>query len=212
MSYLQLKDYYERCLADHGPTHLGVDWPNPEGMETRYKVMASLIDWADAPVHVLDVGCGPGFFLDYQHKPASPPKLRYRGDDISPAMIAAAQARHPQAAFEARDLMEDPLEEASVDYAVFNGVFTVRQDMSEQDAFDFTARLLSAVFLACRRGLAVNFMAPHADYRDDSLFYLAFDEAAQLFKAKLSRHFRFRSDYGLWEYTAYVYRAPTGSL
>lgn len=209
MSYLHLKDYYERCLAEHGPTHLGVDWPSPDGMETRYGVMASLIDWADAPVHVLDVGCGPGFFLNYLHKTASAPNLRYHGVDISPAMVAAAQARHADAAFEARDLIEQPLAPLSVDYAVFNGVFTVRGDMTEAEAKHFASTLLSAVFPACRRGLAVNFMVPHADFRDEKLFYLSFDEAAQLFKASLSRHFTFRSDYGLWEYTAFVHREPT---
>ncbi|MEO0411009.1 MAG: class I SAM-dependent methyltransferase [Pseudomonadota bacterium] len=209
MSYLRLKDYYEACLDAHGPTHKGVDWPDEASMRTRFDVMASCFDWTDTPLDILDVGCGPGFFLDYLTSHAPAPNLRYHGVDISPAMVRAAQQRRPDGQFEARDLIENPLAPGSVDYAVLNGVFTVRAGMSVAEAADFAASLLSAVFPACRRGLAVNFMAPHADWQDDKLFYLPFDEAARLFKTKLSRHFTFRSDYGLWEYTAFVFQGPT---
>lgn len=211
MSYLALKDYYEACLETHGPTHKGVDWPDEAGMRTRFDVMASSFQWTDAPIDILDVGCGPGFFRDYLvgHYPA--PNFRYRGVDISPAMVAAAQQRCPEGQFEARDLIHDPLPADSVDYAIFNGVFTVRAGMSTQQAADFAASLLASVFPACRRGLAVNFMAPHADWQDEKLFYLPFDDAAQMFKTHLSRHFTFRSDYGLWEYTAFVMREPAAS-
>lgn len=206
MSYLQLKTYYESCLKQHGATHEGVDWPNMEDLTTRFGVMTDWMDWhADAPLSILDVGCGPGFYLDYLNARYSAKSFSYTGIDISPEMINAAHTRTPGQRFEARDLIKAPLAPASVDYGVFNGVFTVRDRMSEADMTRFAVSLLSAVFPSCRKGLAVNFMAPHADYYDETLFYLSFDAAARMFKANLSRHITFRSDYGLWEYTAYVH-------
>lgn len=210
MSYLDLKTYYEECLKKHGATHEGVDWPNMEDLTTRFDVMTQWMDLSGAqgPVDILDVGCGPGFYLDYLKQRHDTYAFRYQGVDISPAMIKAAQQRHPGQRFEARDLITTPLSDNSIDYATFNGVFTVRNTISEADMTDFAASLLSAVFPACRKGIAVNFMAPHADWYDESLFYLGFDAAAKLLKTRLSRHFTFRTDYGLWEYTAYIYKNP----
>ena len=37
--YHTIIDHYERCLARHGDSHLGVDWPNAADAETRYRVM-----------------------------------------------------------------------------------------------------------------------------------------------------------------------------
>lgn len=209
MSYLQLKEYYEDCLKQHGSTHQGVDWPDMDDLTTRFDVMTDWMDWQDgAALDILDVGCGPGLYLDFLQNRYQADQYRYHGIDISAQMVAAAQQRHPKQTFEARDLIKAPLARNSVDYAVFNGVFTVRSAMSESQMTDFAAELLGAVFSACRKGIAVNFMAPHADWYDDTLFYLSFDAAAQLFKQHLSRHFSLRSDYGLWEYTAYILKAP----
>jgi len=209
MTYQALQSYYEDCLKAHGATHRGVDWPDADDLTTRFDVMTSWLQWdVSRPLQILDVGCGPGLYLEYLQTRYHPDRFAYRGVDISPAMIAAANARHPQAQFEARDLIKQPLPADSADYAIFNGVFTVRHSMSVEEMTDFAGQLLGAVFPSCRKGLAVNFMAPHADWYDDSLFYFSFDAAAKLFKQRLSRHFSFRSDYGLWEYTALIEHAP----
>lgn len=210
MSYLDLKTYYEGCLEHHGATHQGVDWPNMDDLTTRFDVMTQWMDWSETqgPIDILDVGCGPGFYLDYLKARHASGSYRYQGIDISPAMTSAAQTRHPGARFEVRDLIADPLEANCTDYAIFNGVFTVRNTMSVVQMTEFAASLLSAVFPACRKGLAVNFMVPHADWYDETLFYLGFDAAASLFKTRLSRHFAFKTDYGLWEYTAFVHKSP----
>jgi hypothetical protein len=38
------------------------------------------------------------------------------------------------------------------------------------------------------------------------LFHLPFDTLASFLTSELTRNFVFRNDYGLYEYTAYVYR------
>ncbi|MFZ5608257.1 MAG: class I SAM-dependent methyltransferase [Pseudomonadota bacterium] len=209
--YQRLRAYYERCLDAHGATLQGVDWPRAADAATRYAVMRGLVRPQGEAFSILDVGCGPGFFHDALEGHFAPGAFAYHGIDISPAMVAAAKARRPHINVEARDLVAAPLPGQSVDYAVLNGVFTVRERLSEAAMLAFAEALLASVFNSCRMGLAVNFMAPHADWRDDKLFYLSLDKAMQLFKARLSRHVVLRLDYGLWEYTAYVYRQPATS-
>jgi SAM-dependent methyltransferase len=41
--YRRIVEHYEGCLARHGDTHLGVDWPRPEDAEKRYAVMLGVI-------------------------------------------------------------------------------------------------------------------------------------------------------------------------
>ena len=41
--YHTIIDHYEACLARHGDSHLGVDWPNAADAETRYRVMLDVI-------------------------------------------------------------------------------------------------------------------------------------------------------------------------
>jgi hypothetical protein len=49
-------------------------------------------------------------------------------------------------------------------------------------------------------------MSHHVDWQRDDLFHLPFDTLAAFLRTEVSRHFLFRADYGLYEYTVYVYR------
>ena len=69
-------------------------------------------------------------------------------------------------------------------------------------------RLLPRVFAAARVGMAFNVMSKHVDWERDDLFHVPYDMLAAFLKANVSRHFQFRADYGLYEYTTYVYREP----
>jgi hypothetical protein len=56
--------------------------------------------------------------------------------------------------------------------------------------------------------MALNLMSKHVDWERDDLFHLPIDELLQFSRRELSRHVVIRHDYGLYEYTAYVYREP----
>jgi hypothetical protein len=89
-----------------------------------------------------------------------------------------------------------------------NGVLTEKRGMTFDAMWEYSQRLLERVYPAARRGIAFNVMSKHVDWERDDLFHLPFDALAAFLRQKLSRHIRFRADYGLYEYTAYVYREP----
>lgn len=205
-----LQEYYEGKLRENGVNFSGIAWPSANSTILRYHIMSDLFErdrLSGSPISILDIGCGPGFYLDYL-KSASDLSIDYHGIDISPDMIKAAQSRHPNESFEVRDVLTDPLEPNSADYAVINGVLTVKSDISNEKMTAFSCDLLRKTFAAVRKGLAVNFMSEHVDRKRDDLFHYPLDSAAEFFKADLTRHFVFRADYGLWEYTAYLYLSP----
>ena len=49
-------------------------------------------------------------------------------------------------------------------------------------------------------------MSKHVDWERDDLFHLPFDDLARWLVASVSRNIVIRADYGLYEYTVYVYR------
>jgi hypothetical protein len=48
-------------------------------------------------------------------------------------------------------------------------------------------------------------MSKHVDWEREDLFHLPFDTLAAFLKQELSGNFVIRNDYGLYEYTTYVY-------
>jgi hypothetical protein len=49
-------------------------------------------------------------------------------------------------------------------------------------------------------------MSKQVEWERDDLFHLPFDVMASFLAERLSRRFVIRHDYGLYEYTTYVYR------
>jgi len=206
--YHSIIEHYEQCLAEHGDSHLGVDWPNAEDAETRYRVMLDLVRPAPGPpTTLLDFGCGAAHLYDYlaRHNRTD---LRYIGVDASAEFIGLSRRKFPLASFHCTDVLADDTPLPESDYIVMNGVLTEKRGLSFDEMFAYMSRLLPRVFEFARIGLAFNVMSHHVDWERDDLFHVPFDALAAFLKTNLSRHFMFRADYGLYEYTAYVYREP----
>lgn len=205
-----LVTHYERCLERYGPTPKGVDWPNVPDLEVRFDTLLAVLDGAAAeprPV-LLDLGCGPGLLLDYLRATGRLETVEYRGIDLSPAMVGAARARWPDHDISCRDIVADPLPEQSVDYVIMNGVLTEKQTLSQDVMIGIAEELIVAAFTAARVGIAFNAMSRHVDWQRPELFHWGFDELGGFLGERVSRHYTFRLDYGLYEHTTFVWRAP----
>ena len=209
-----LVSHYERCLDRHGATPGGVDWPNAVDLEARFATLLSVLD-GTAPGSrpaVLDLGCGPGLMLDYLRETRRLDDLEYRGIDLSPAMVKAARARWPDKDLSCRDVIEEPLPEQSVDFVIMNGVLTEKQTLSHDTMVDMAQTLVAAAFKSARVGIAFNAMSRHVDWERPELFHWGFDDISAFLCERVSRHFSFRADYGLYEYSAFVWRMPRRPL
>lgn len=208
-SYQSLIKHYEGCLERHGDCHLGVDWPNPLDAATRYRVMLEVMgsDISDPAASLLDFGCGTAHLRHYMVEQGIT-NIRYVGLDASAKFVELSRAKYPELDFYCIDALSDGTPLPPVDYVVMNGVLTEKRALSFDAMWDYAQQLLVRVFPAARRGLAFNVMSKHVDWERDDLFHLPFDLLASFLRTRLSRHIRFRADYGLYEYTAYVYREP----
>jgi SAM-dependent methyltransferase len=207
--YTSLVKMVEDLFAVHGDSHRGLGYPKIEGFDSRYRVYLDVTRFgplAGQPCTIFDVGCGTGRLLD-EIKASARPEIDYTGIDLSPMLIEAARAKHPAANF----IQGDPFDLESVwttmpDYVVFGGIFTCRLQMSREEMTDYMIRLLGLAFKHCRRGLAFNVMSHHVDWQREDLFHVPFDRMAEILRENFSRNYIFRADYGLFEYTVYIYR------
>jgi SAM-dependent methyltransferase len=204
-NYHTIIEHYEACLAKHGPCLKGMDWPNDHDALKRYAVMADVIRDKDAKISLLDLGCGAAFFVDYLTM-RSELHVDYCGIDASAKMIEAAGRRHPGGQFEVRDILRDPLPEQSVDYIIMNGVLTEKVVLTYHEMEIYAQALIASAYSTCKKGLAFNVMSTHVDWERDDLFHWPVEEALTFIRGKCSRNVAVRMDYGLYEYTIYIYR------
>jgi SAM-dependent methyltransferase len=211
--YRQIVAHYEACLARHGDTHLGVDWPRRDDAETRYAVMLGLIRSgtgpAGAPVSLLDFGCGAGHLYEFIHRnPVG--NVRYTGLDLSERFVSLCRSKHPGVEFLQDDILEpggEPL--PRFDYVVANGVFTEKRQLSYDAMLAYFKATVRRLFDLADVGIAFNVMSKHVDWERDDLFHVPFDTLSRFLTGEVTRHFVVRSDYGLYEYTVYAYRGPS---
>ena len=205
-SYLEIVKHYEQCLAEHGDTHSGVGWPKEEEVYKRFDVMLGVIRKEDkGNITLLDFGCGTSHLYDYILK-NNFKNIIYSGLDISPKFIEVARQKYPKINFYTQDVLEGNLSFSNFDYVVMNGVFTQKRGLSFDEMFSYFKETIQKVFQKTNRGLAFNVMAKQVDWENEGNFYLSFDVLADFLTKNVSKNFVFRKDYGLYEYTTYVYK------
>ncbi len=204
-----VEDYFDRL----GDNPRGMGWPNEPDALRRYDVMLDVIRFAsanihDRPVRLLDLGCGTGHLLEHLKRSGRDARVAYTGIDLSDRFIQLAKDKHPEADFRVVDILQDDSALEQFDFAIINGVFTSKCEMSFDDMWSFVQRLLTKVYQHTSIGVAVNMMSKQVDWERSDLFHLPLDTLAFFLCRHLTRHFIIRNDYGLYEFTAYIYHEP----
>jgi hypothetical protein len=94
------------------------------------------------------------------------------------------------------------------DFIVMNGVFTEKRSLTDEQMWEFFTAVVQKLFSKARHGIAFNLMSPIVDWKDDNLFYVSYDRLGRFLSDNLSRHYTISQAYGLWEYTAHVFKKP----
>lgn len=206
--FLNIVKHYEDCFERHGDSHLGVDWPKLEDVDKRYKVMLDLIHLdikTFSNVSLLDFGCGTGQLYTFL-KEKNLGGIKYAGLDISEKFISHCRDKFPENQFFVKNLLEEEFSIPSFDYWVMNGVFTEKRELSFNEMWDYFKKMIIRAYRFTKRGLAFNLMSKNVDWERDDLFHVSLDQLSEFLCKEVSRDFVIRNDYGLYEYTTYVYK------
>ena len=207
-TYLNIVAHYENCFKRFGDSHLGVDWLNKEEAERRYRVMLEVIDKSiTRKISLLDFGCGVSGLYNYILEQRIS-NVEYSGLDISSTFVDACQTKYPNLRYFTVDILDQNSFLPNFDYIVMNGVFTEKLTLSFDEMFSYFCKMTEKVFSLCNYGMAFNVRSELVDNFDEELFHLSMDKLGHFISRKISKSFVIRNDYGLEEYTVYVYRKP----
>jgi SAM-dependent methyltransferase len=201
----KVRDYYSRTLERHGPTPLGVDWPNAVSQHLRFVQLLKIVD-SERPFSLNDFGCGYGALLEFLAMRHGEAAVTYRGIDISSAMIAAARqrwAKHKDATFAVGSRCG-----RVADYSLASGIFNVRlgHPIAEWEAY--LESILEDLHASSRLGFAVNFMLPHDARPTEDGLYRSEPRRWIEFCEKLGGSVELLGKYGLREFTLLIRTKP----
>ena len=202
-NYKKIYRHYEKCFEKHGNTAKGLDWPNKVDLERRFDLMTSYFDIDEKNEEtLLDFGCGTGFLLEYLKNSKH---IKYSGLDISKIFIDFCRDRYPNNKFLCIDILKENLDH-NYDYIICNGVFTEKNELSEDDMFLFFSSVIKKLFCYTNKKLIFNVMSNHVDYKRDDLFHLSHDKLCEFLTKKVTRNYLIDNSYGLYEYTVILER------
>jgi len=208
--YLHIVRQCEKYLGEHGDTCQGVGWPKEEDAGARYRVMLDVIRDRSRKNTLLDLGCGCSHFLDFIKKNGIT-GIEYSGLDLSDKFLELSRAKYPHVTYYKADILSQDLA-ARFDYVIMNGIFTQKVDLSFDEMLGYFKKMIPKAFAICDEGVAFNVMAKQVDWERDDLFHLPLSTLAEFLAGEVSRHFVIRHDYGLYEYTVYLYKRPSRQL
>ena len=87
-----------------------------------------------------------------------------------------------------------------------NGVFTEKRGLTFDEMFHYFQELTEKVFSICNIGVAFNVMSKNVDWERGDLFHLSHDLLTEFLCKKITRNYIIRNDYGLYEYTVYLFK------
>lgn len=206
-----LEAYYRRVFARHGPGFKGADWPKEDDALLRYGLHRRAMEGRRVS-SVLDVGCGTGYFFEFLRKNriAGERAPRYLGVDCAPEMIAAARKKYPDAEFRVGALQDGLGGVAARDFAVANGVFTVKAAASKKAMWAFIRRGLDVMWKKSKIGMSFNLMTTLVDYRYDRLMYIDPAEVVSNLAPRFGRRFAVYHDSRLFDAVYVWLKEPAG--
>lgn len=204
--YMSIVETCEEDLEQFGDTFEGIGWAKKgEHADRRHKIMLEGIRRdGPGPIRLLDFGCGTSrlyeYILDQQIE-----NIDYSGLDISEKHLDVARRKFPHIPYYQMDILDGDAALPGFDFIVLNGVFTAKCDQTYDEMLHYYQTVVRRMFRKARIGIAFNVMSTQVEWERDDLFHLSFDSLASFLVKHISRDFVIRHDYGLYEYTTYVY-------
>jgi len=202
-----MKDHYEDSFRAYGPNSSGVDWGiDTSRMFLRYDNMLAILDAADtgkAPT-LLDVGCGYGGLANYARQKGV--VLNYTGIDIATNMISWAKKNVKKAKFIENDFLNHDFSVLSYDYVICNGILTQKLDTSLRDMDVYAKSLIRKMYGLCNKAIAFNMMTTYVNFFAPNLYYKHPAEIMSYCLSEISTKVKIDHSYGLYEFTAYIYK------
>jgi len=192
----RIVDLYNRSLEEYGTQSArALGWSSEFSRNIRLEVLCEAGDMNGRSV--LDVGCGFGDLYDFLRQRFG--HVSYQGVDINPAMVEAAQAKHPGIPFFAMDF--GAYEGQRFDYVLASGAFSFKVPDYRNLYFDSIKKMFELGTIAA----AFNLLNANYHISDDTFATYSLDEVRD-FCSSLTKNVVLRQDYLQHDFSVYLYR------
>jgi SAM-dependent methyltransferase len=190
--------WYQQRLAEHGKGIKALSSGTEERRAIRFGILTGI--GIASGCSVLDVGCGFADYYSYLRELGY--AVSYTGIDIVPEFIEQAKCSYPALDLQVRDLQKDPVVTGSYDYVVSSQTFNLRFDTESN--LPLVTEMMKRMFAAASKGVAIDFVTDHVDFKEDYLIYHSPEAMFRLAKS-LTKRVVLRHDYPLYEFCLYLY-------
>ena len=198
---------HEGYFEEHGDTFLGVGWTRSQDLvNRRHQLMLNVLP-DNQSVSVLDIGSGLGHTYDYLQQSGRSGDT-YTGIDLSQKFVDICIEKYPGIEFICGSVNDETLDIPAHDYSILSGLFTSRGDASHEEYWEFCKATIASAARLSQRGFVFNATTKFVEWERDDLFHLEIEPLLTFLHENISRHFSVRHDYGLYEFTTYVYHDP----
>lgn len=200
-----IKQHYGALFKQHGHSHAAVQYSSRESQVKRFEV---LLEVADNPQSISDIGCGLADMLPLVRRKFG--DIPYYGYDFVEEFIQNAKEAYmddTNASFYVCDIIKDAPKTKS-DFVILSGMLNNKMDDNET----FTEAVLKTMWQSAKKGIAFNALTSYVDYQDEHLYYHNALELFDFCKKNLSPYVTLRHDYDVkknsipFEFTIYVYK------
>jgi SAM-dependent methyltransferase len=173
-----------------------------QAQEARFGQLARVLHGAQAPLSVLDYGCGTGDLLRWLRTQGV--SCSYTGFDLSDRMVREASTAHSATDCATFTSAEHRLSPA--DFVFASGIFNLRFGSPDEEWHEYVVRTVDRLRRLSARGFAFNLLSSHSDperkhphlhYADPSWWL---DHCLHRFSTRSA----VLHDYDLWDFTVVV--------
>lgn len=178
--FKELSEHYDELARQHGYSPNATQQSSVETQEKRLNVLLNLSGNLKNK-KILDFGCGTGHLLHILRKNGF--KGEYVGYDISSELLNIARQHYPEARFELKNILNDPIDE-SFDYIFISGVFN--NDIGCNQLF--MKKILTKLFKQTKESMVFNALSCYVDYKNQGLYYFDPSWVFEFCKTHLTTH------------------------
>ena len=196
---IDLVNIYDKSVTEHGDSYKSLLWPTYSHAAERYKVFSDLIGNGS----VLDYGCGCGDFFSFLQE--NNKNNIYFGVDANEKFIKICKNKFPKTKFETCNFDGSLSENKIFDFIIANGVFTVRNEITEHNMKKILITIMSNLFNYCNIGICVNFKFTQPENKKENLFYISSCEIINIFNNFSDKNL-ILDNYDKYEYAICLYK------
>ena len=182
-------NYYKKRINRFGFTNKGLAWESKKKNDLRYFSIFKVINKKKiSKINILDFGCGISGLYDFLKKKKL--SFNYTGLDTSQKAIDFCKKKYKKNKYIRINILKEKKSIGKFDIIIMNGIFTIRNRMSERQMYDYIMLILQKLKRSANGKIIINFFIENPEWKNEKNFYPNYKKLTNLIKEKITKKIR----------------------